>query len=206
QAARKKGLSADEKRARILDLFYEKKEFFQMKELEKIAPKEKGVISQSVKEVTQLLVDEGFVECEKIGTFVCYWAFSTKASQMRQKRLDDLVNKIEDIEKKMVESSDLIKEEGKGKENNIEREKIKTELSNVKQVEEKLRGEIKSLQRYDPESMKECRKRSAKLVEDANRWTDNVFASLKWCKKKFNMDEKVLGKQFEIPEDLDYVV
>lgn len=46
-----------------------------------IAPKKKGVISQSVKEVTQSLVDDGLVECEKIGTFVCYWAFPSKALQ-----------------------------------------------------------------------------------------------------------------------------
>lgn len=51
-----------------------------MKELEKIAPKKKGVVPQSVKEITQLLVDEGLVECEKIGTFVCYWAFPSQAA------------------------------------------------------------------------------------------------------------------------------
>lgn len=55
-------------------------QFFQMKELEKIAPKQKGIVSQSVKEITQLLVDEGLVECEKIGTFVCYWAFPSQAA------------------------------------------------------------------------------------------------------------------------------
>lgn len=51
-----------------------------MKDLEKIAPKQKGIVSQSVKEITQLLVDEGLVECEKIGTFVCYWAFPSQAT------------------------------------------------------------------------------------------------------------------------------
>lgn len=51
-----------------------------MKELEKIAPKQKGIVAQSVREITQLLVDEGLVECEKIGTFVCYWAFPSKAA------------------------------------------------------------------------------------------------------------------------------
>ncbi|GMT00769.1 hypothetical protein PENTCL1PPCAC_22943, partial [Pristionchus entomophagus] len=205
QAARKKGLSADEKRKRMLDLFFERKEFFQLKELEKIAPKEKGVISQSVKEVTQLLVDEGFVECEKIGTFVCYWAFPTKASQMRQKRLEDLTSKIEDMKRKMVEGSEQMKQEAMGKENDRERDKAKAELAEVKQMEDKLKNDVKILNRYDPESLKESRKRATKHVEDANRWTDNVFSSMKWCKKKFNMDEKELRKQFQIPEDLDYV-
>ncbi|KAF8367043.1 hypothetical protein PRIPAC_84872, partial [Pristionchus pacificus] len=170
-AARKKGLSADEKRKRMLDLFYERREFFQLKELEKIAPKEKGVISQSVKEVTQLLVDEGFVECEKIGTFVCYWAFPTKASQMRQKRLDDLSNKIEDVKKKIEEGREQLKQEAMGKETDNERDKLKTELEEVKQVQLNLQNDLKALQKYDPESLKESRKRSIKHVEDANRWT-----------------------------------
>ena len=40
--SKKRGLSVEEKRKRMLDLFYEKKDFFLLKELEKIAPKEKG--------------------------------------------------------------------------------------------------------------------------------------------------------------------
>lgn len=41
-ASKKRGVSAEEKRSRMLDLFYEKKDFFLLKELERIAPKEKG--------------------------------------------------------------------------------------------------------------------------------------------------------------------
>jgi len=41
--SKKRGLSLEEKKKRMLDIFYEKKEFFHLKELEKIAPKEKGI-------------------------------------------------------------------------------------------------------------------------------------------------------------------
>lgn len=44
--SRRKGLSHEEKRSKMLELFYEKNDFFMLKELEKMAPKEKGVISQ----------------------------------------------------------------------------------------------------------------------------------------------------------------
>ena len=40
--SKKRGLSVEEKRSRMRDLFYTKKDFFLLKELEKIAPKEKG--------------------------------------------------------------------------------------------------------------------------------------------------------------------
>lgn len=41
-SSKKRGLSAEEKRQRLLELLREKKDFFLLKELEKIAPKEKG--------------------------------------------------------------------------------------------------------------------------------------------------------------------
>jgi hypothetical protein len=40
--SKKRGLSLEEKRMRMLEIFYEKKDFFLLKEMEKIAPKEKG--------------------------------------------------------------------------------------------------------------------------------------------------------------------
>jgi hypothetical protein len=40
--SKKRGLSLEEKRTRLLEVFFEKKEFFQLKELENIAPKLKG--------------------------------------------------------------------------------------------------------------------------------------------------------------------
>lgn len=44
-------------------------------ELEKIAPKEKGIIAQSVKDVVQSLVDDGLVDTDKIGTSIYFWSF-----------------------------------------------------------------------------------------------------------------------------------
>jgi len=41
--SKKRGLSLEEKRTRLLELFFEKKDFFLLKELEKVAPKEKGI-------------------------------------------------------------------------------------------------------------------------------------------------------------------
>ena len=54
-ASKKRGLSLEEKRQRMMEIFYTKKEFFLLKELEKIGPKEKGITSQSVKDVVQSL-------------------------------------------------------------------------------------------------------------------------------------------------------
>lgn len=46
---------------------------------------------------------------------------------------------------------------------------------------------------------------SQKLLEAANRWTDNIYMIKTWCKRKFDKEERELNKAFGIPDDLDYV-
>jgi Fe2+ or Zn2+ uptake regulation protein len=56
----KKGLSLEQKRERVLEIFHSNDDVFQLKEVEKEAVK-KGVVLQSVKEVVQSLVDDDLV-------------------------------------------------------------------------------------------------------------------------------------------------
>ena len=61
--------------------FFLQKDFYQLKELERMCQKEKGITSMSVKEILTSLVDDGMVDTDKIGTSVYFWAFPSKASQ-----------------------------------------------------------------------------------------------------------------------------
>ena len=56
----KKGLSLEEKRNKILEIYLECKEVFNLKEIEKIGAK-KGVVFQTIKDVNQSLVDDNLV-------------------------------------------------------------------------------------------------------------------------------------------------
>ncbi|BBN19155.1 hypothetical protein MPTK1_8g08290 [Marchantia polymorpha subsp. ruderalis] len=85
--SKKRGLSLEEKREQMLQIFYESQGFYQLKDLEKLGPK-KGVISQSVKDVVQSLVDDDLVFKDKIGTSVYFWSLSSRAgNQLRQVRM-----------------------------------------------------------------------------------------------------------------------
>jgi hypothetical protein len=64
--APKKGVSFDDKRLRLLEIFG-RAEVFTLKEIEKIGSKEKGIVEQTIKDVLQTLVDDGLVETDKIG-------------------------------------------------------------------------------------------------------------------------------------------
>ena len=56
----KKGLSLEQKREIILDIFHENDDVYQLKEIEKIASA-RGVTQQSIKDVVQSLVDDDLV-------------------------------------------------------------------------------------------------------------------------------------------------
>ena len=50
-----------------------------LKDLEKIAPKEKAIPMQTVKDVLTSLIADDLVDTDKIGTSVYFWAFPSKA-------------------------------------------------------------------------------------------------------------------------------
>ena len=43
------------------------------------------------------------------------------------------------------------------------------------------------------------------FVSRIGRWTDNVFALRPWCRNKFNIEENQFNKQFDVPDDFDYI-
>lgn len=204
--SKKKGLSLEEKRTRMLEIFYESKDFFLLKELEKIAPKQKGIISQSVKDVVQSLVDDNLVDTDKIGTSVYFWSFPSKAMGSRQAKLAGLKEKLDSAKAKIEELDSDLKEAKAGKGDTDDRTAILEELAALEATREELKNKIKRYEGCDPEVLDQLAKEVKIAKEATNRWTDNIFAIQSWIGKKFpavSVDD--LNKQFDIPEELDYV-
>ena len=67
---------------RILSIFSESQSVFNLKEVEKLGAK-KGVVQQTIKDINQLLVDDGKVDTDKIG--------SGKWRQQRERKRETLV-------------------------------------------------------------------------------------------------------------------
>ncbi|XP_068202434.1 meiotic nuclear division protein 1 homolog [Palaemon carinicauda] len=203
--SRRKGLSHEEKRNKIMELFYEKKDFFQLKELEKIGPKEKGVISQAVKDVVQSLVDDSMIDSEKIGTSIYFWAFPSKALSTRKRKIDELQARLQDSDKRLklsqkkLEDAKIGREEGEGREEVLER------LAELEAKRNELLEDIQKYRDCDPEVLNEMKNGIQVAHDAANRWTDNIFSVKTWCKNKFFLEDSVINKQFGIPEDLDYL-
>ncbi|RUS89770.1 hypothetical protein EGW08_002473 [Elysia chlorotica] len=203
--SKKKGLSFDEKRSRMTDFFFEKKEFFQLKDLEKLCPKEKGITPMSVKEVVTSLVDDGVVDSDKIGTSIYFWAYPSKASQNRKRKIDELESKLADLEKKKKMVSEALVKAKDGKEETEERREVLAKLEKGQAKKASVEAELEKYRECDPEVLQEVKKQMGQAKEAANRWTDNIFATKSWIKSKFSFEESVIDKQFEIPPDFDYI-
>lgn len=83
--SKSKILSRDEKRARLLEIFHESQEFYQLKDLEKLS-KAKGLIQNQVKTILETLVNEELVDSEKIGASQYYWSFANKALKAKRQK------------------------------------------------------------------------------------------------------------------------
>eukprot|EP00474_Spongospora_subterranea_P000444 CRZ00902.1 hypothetical protein [Spongospora subterranea] len=106
-SGKKRGLSHEEKRKRMCEFFYEKKEVMTLKELEK-----HSIVSQTVKDILQSLVDDGLVDSDKIGAGNFFWALPSKALSLKQNKIQSLKHDIdqfgEETEKLNAEARQLL--------------------------------------------------------------------------------------------------
>ncbi|XP_036597810.1 meiotic nuclear division protein 1 homolog [Trichosurus vulpecula] len=203
--SKKKGLSAEEKRTRMMEIFFETKDVFQLKDMEKIAPREKGITAMSVKEVLQSLVDDGMVDSERIGTSNYFWAFPSKALHARKRKLETLSTQFSEGNQKKENLQQSIKRAKIGREDTEERASLLKEIASLQQQKEQLKAELEKYKECDPEVVEEIRQANKVAKDAANRWTDNIFAIKSWAKRKFGFEESKIDKNFGIPEDFDYI-
>ncbi|XP_036810348.1 meiotic nuclear division protein 1 homolog isoform X3 [Oncorhynchus mykiss] len=169
--SKKKGLSLEEKRTRMMEIFFETKEVFQLKDIEKIAPKTKGITPMSVKEVLQSLVDDNMVDCERVGTSNYYWAFPSKALHARKRRLEEL-DKQHTVEKQRKMSLQQAVDKSKvGREETEERATLLKELQALREKRSHLKAKLEKYRECDPEVIEEMRKSNVTAKEAVSRWT-----------------------------------
>ncbi|XP_015232821.1 PREDICTED: meiotic nuclear division protein 1 homolog isoform X1 [Cyprinodon variegatus] len=203
--SKKKGLSLEEKRTRMMEIFFESKDVFQLKDIEKIAPKSKGIAPMTVKEVLQSLVDDNMVDCERVGTSNYYWAFPSKALHARKHKLEELQKQVSDAKQRKVSLEEAAEKAKVGREDTKERSCLLKELQSLRDEQKQLQAELEKYRECDPEVIQEIRKSNVVAKEAVSRWTDNVFAIKSWTKKKFSFDDSRIDKAFGIPEDFDYM-
>ncbi|KAK4432940.1 Meiotic nuclear division protein 1 [Sesamum alatum] len=205
--SKKRGLSLDEKREKMLQIFYESQDFFLLKELEKLGPK-KGVITQSVKDVVQSLVDDDLVFKDKIGTSVYFWSLPSCAGNQLRNIHRKLDSDLQSSKKRYIELIDQCDALKKGREESDEREEALNELKAIEQKYNELKDEILQYSDNDPATVEAMKKAIEVAHASANRWTDNIFTLRQWCSNNFPQAKEQLDHLYNevgITDDFDYL-
>ncbi|EME26811.1 Meiotic nuclear division protein 1 [Galdieria sulphuraria] len=203
--SKKKGLSFDDKRTRMLEIFTESKTFFTLKELEKVAPKQKGIVLPSVKEVLQSLVDDDVVSSDKCGTQTVYWCLPSQAVQKKRCRIASLT---EHLQAKYALRQQLFQRRDELRNSHQDTEERTHFIEQINELESKLKLIQEQLDIYkesDPEVLAEIRNVSHIAWEATNRWTDNIFSIRSWVTSKFGLPSSEFDKNFGLSEDFDYI-
>eukprot|EP00170_Pyropia_yezoensis_P000556 contig_2793_g557 len=193
--SKRKGLSLEEKRDKMVELLQEAAEFFTLKELEKIAPKRKGIVFQSVKEVLQSLVDDGMVSSDKCGkrARVAVLEEEVKSNEAASERLESQLAAM----KAARTGRDLEGDNG--------RDAFLKQLASDEQAVAALTAQVAEQAASDPERLRELATATTTAREAANRWTDNVDTLRRYVSDKFGMDSADFARQFGVPADMEYL-
>ncbi|KAG8956013.1 hypothetical protein FRC04_006462 [Tulasnella sp. 424] len=196
-----RGLSAEEKRVKLLEIFNESKDFYQLKELEKLGPKLKGIVSQSVKDVLQSLVDDNMVCSDKIGTSNFFWSFPSARGVMLQKKSDNLEASLSNASSTVETLKAAIVEEESRRTATPEREASLTRRSELQSRLAALHSERQKYGASDPVQINAKRRAIELAKEAAGRHTDNTMEVISYFQRTRGIDPRDFRAHLEISED-----
>ncbi|KAF7376146.1 Meiotic nuclear division protein 1 [Mycena sanguinolenta] len=203
-----RGLSAEEKRVKLLEIFHESKDFYQLKELEKLGPKLKGIVSQSVKEVLQSLVDDGLVQADKIGSSNFFWSFPSQRGTMvfRPPLIGFRGVLIDTREGYQIQQAELRAQIKTEKAARVENENRTEQLRKLQQLKKTHAGLLDELGAYgacDPAKVEEMRRAVTLSKEAAIRWTDNFSMLLSHFTRQHGVDAGDIRRHLEVEEEYE---
>eukprot|EP01116_Phalansterium_solitarium_P018535 TRINITY_DN4937_c0_g1_i1.p1 TRINITY_DN4937_c0_g1~~TRINITY_DN4937_c0_g1_i1.p1 ORF type:complete len:208 (+),score=60.68 TRINITY_DN4937_c0_g1_i1:578-1201(+) len=203
--SKKRGLSIDEKRMRMLELFRETKSVFTLKELEKVAAKEKGIVSQTVKDILQSLVDDNMVKQDKVGTGNYFWLFPSDEMNLRNVKQGQLEQELATFKRRRTELDSEHKQAMLGREDSEERQAKLARLASLEADNAQLKAQLQALAESNPETIKAMQHDAKVALEAANRWTDNIFSLKSWIMNQSAISSENFDAHFGLPANFDYV-
>ncbi|GAB4816181.1 hypothetical protein N2152v2_003227 [Parachlorella kessleri] len=178
-----------------------------LEDIEKLGSK-RGVISQSIKDVLQSLVDDDLVRQEKIGISNYFWSFPSDTAVKLETDIGKLQQRLEERQAERQRLDTQLEESKVGKEDSGERQELVRQL---KQLEERVAQQKAELAKYsdnDPERYEAMREAIHVAKDSSNRWLDNIYTLETWLKRKFEgMKEEVdnLFKESGVNDKLEYL-
>jgi hypothetical protein len=202
--SKRRGVSAQEKRDRVLTQLRESKRPWTTKELEKSA-KKLGFHPMAMGDVLQGLLDDGLACKEKIGSSNYVWSFPSdafKAASNKRRKITEAEGEREAAIARLTEERAELEP---GRERTDEYLALQDELRTKRARLGIVETGIEANRANDPEVLKELGAVVKALKNHCDRSTDNLFAMKSYFVKKKNMDKKSVAAYLGMNDAFDYV-
>ena len=170
-----------------------------------MVPKATGIVTQSVKEVLQSLVDDRLVNAEKIGTSNYFWSFPSTAMQTRQNMRNNLKEELARLKEMREKCENQLREATLLRQESGERDELLEKYTKLEKIRSEAAAKLEMHRSNDPKLLAQKRQDALKAKISANRWTDNIFTLQSYCANNFSIERAQFNEQFAIPEDFDYI-
>ncbi|KAF8906550.1 meiotic nuclear division protein 1 [Gymnopilus junonius] len=198
-----RGLSAEEKRIKLLEIFHETRDFYQLKELEKLGPKLKGIVSQSVKDVLQSLVDDGLVQADKIGSSNFFWSFPSQHGVLVQAKLDTAKDSRNAFQSQIAELKEVVLTAKAERVDSDSRTNALKNLEGLRKELSVLEIELNAYGDSNPAKVEEMQRAAFLAKEAAYRWTDNYGMLLGYFTRQTGVAVEDLRQYLTIGDDYE---
>lgn len=199
-----KRLTVQEKCNIMLQFFRTKRDFFQLKEIEKASVK-KGIVLQSVKEVLQSLIDDNLVVQEKLGISNYYWSFAKDEGTEAMDKIEKTKVEINRLEGLLKSSKQELEESREGRGPSSERDELVKELNDINEILKKQEHDMTKYAECDPRVFEQRKKEIITLMSDINNITEDIFMVQSYVCDKFGMDRGDFNKNFGVDDEMDLI-
>ncbi|OAG32034.1 hypothetical protein NEDG_00509 [Nematocida displodere] len=203
---RTKPLSMEEKENRIHALLQEHNTFYTLKEIEKLAPKVKGVVAQSVKEVLETLVADNRIKEQKIGSSTYFWSFMSDILIQKENHIKSLMHTISTYKETIAALTSKISEAEEQRIASPKRTRNLRELYTKQQEIKDAEAEITFYEQNNPNILRALKDTLHCLVNRINTHTHNIYVLKQYLCEHFNMDGNDFNTSFNISPDMDSIV
>lgn len=151
---KKRGLSFEDKRERMLSIFSINETFYHIKEVEKEGIR-KGIPFPTIKDILKSLIGDDLVESDKIGNSILYWSLKKKTFSVKRNKIMLNNDEIVKYEKDNEQLKEMIKEVKRQKQETEEYKRLRIEMETLQDEIRNIDNELEQYIMNDPEKYKE---------------------------------------------------
>ncbi len=180
---KKKGLSLEDKRQILLNLFKGSGSFFHYKDIEKHCTQNK-ISFMIVKDLLAGITADNLLETEKIGSSAYYWSLPNRVFEAKKKQLERENANIENSKKEIENLKQKIEENKKIRVENDERKHNLEELAELENQKKEYLKILKDFENKDPEKYEKYKNATKCMGQLNDFWVDNIYTIEQWMKTK----------------------